>query len=226
MYKIIVTLSMLLILFTNMGSANFDDIEYVDYYTDERALSVYLGLKNEKISSFTNPASNIYDPNVIKVYGELPEIENTGQLVSYIYTLRDIRANSYDKIGPDFYPEGDVVLYGYNTATGYFAIDLYRNDNNTTYSDEEIEKIYNIIKEEADKNGIENIPVVFRLTNNIDAVGYYDVNFGSLDETLEDNKEANISDSKDTGEDRSTPGFGTFLCLMMLAFVFYKDRLL
>lgn len=217
-----VTIAILLVFFTGIGLANSADIEYTTYYTSDKALSYLSELENESIINFTNPDSSIYNQNVIKVYGQIPNIENASQLAEYIKTLRKVRDDSYDEISTSLYPEGPIVLYGYNTISGYFAIDLYNYDGQASYSEEEIDNIYNVVKNQANENGIDNIPVVFYLTNNTGATGYYDIDLAFLEETTTKNENTNISVPKKNDVDKFIPGFGSLSCLLMLLIASYR----
>lgn len=134
-------------------------------------------IEKESLANFTNPESPIYDPGVVKVYGNIPKIETHSQLMEHVSTLRRIRDDSTNEMIPILYPKGPVVQYGANTIQrGYIVIELYDGDEHkTSYSESEFYEIYDILRKNAIKVGIDDYPVIFVLTNNTQLIGSLDM---------------------------------------------------
>lgn len=123
------------------------------------------------IENWTDPASPIYDPAVLKAYGKVPPINNSMELNVFADKLRSVRENSWNEIS--FYPNGSVVLYGADPVRGYFLVELYDDRRGKiAYSDNDTREIYDIIDKYTLENGIENVPVAFTLTNDASIVGF------------------------------------------------------
>lgn len=176
------------------------------------ALSQY-GLEN-----CTNPESPIYDPSVVNAYGNVPIIHNASQLNEFADKLRNVRESSWDEI--DFYPNGSIVRYGSDTSRGYFWIELYDN-RNEKYSENDTREIYEIVEKYSIKNGIENIPVVFTLTNETEIIGFmefpiyrYDVdnNSGEEIENLNDTENSSLPEENN----KQTPAHGVLISIILV----------
>ncbi|MDY0385529.1 MAG: hypothetical protein RBT65_00075 [Methanolobus sp.] len=181
-------------------------------YENIAVLSQY-GLEN-----CTNPESPIYDPSVVNAYGKVPLIHNASQLNGFADKLRIIRENSWNEI--DFYPNGSIVRYGSGTSRGYFWIELY-DKGNEKYSENDTRKIYEIVEKYSIKNGVENIPVVFTLTNETEIIGFmefpiywYDVdnNSGEEIENLNDIENSSLPEENN----KQTPSHGVLISIILV----------
>ncbi|AKB80148.1 hypothetical protein MSHOH_3665 [Methanosarcina horonobensis HB-1 = JCM 15518] len=142
----------------------------VPYYSwhdnPEEIISLLSKLSKESLKNCTDPESKIYDPSVLKAYGSVPEIKNTSQLAEFSSTLQDVRDSSIFEVKPYLYPDGPIVDYGSGPMPGYFLIKLYDYEGSRTiYSENELKEIYNIVKNNAIKAGLDEVPVMFCLWN-------------------------------------------------------------
>ena len=215
MHKTKIGLIMLALLLTGItpSSAVSVNLDSTDPGLFERvaALSQY-GIEN-----WTDPASPIYDPAVFKAYGKVPPIRNATQMNEFADKLRSSRDSSWNEI--DFYPNGHVVQYGSDPRCGYFYITLY-NDG-TAYSEKHTQKIYDIVDKYALENGIEDVPVVFVLTNSM-YVGSFEfayLMYDLEDEPAEENvsleqitEDANLPETNITN--KQTPALGVLSSLL------------
>ena len=130
---IIVFLILILLSETTLANESMDRNSKFDSYLrvcNDSYFSPYaeiiprlLIIEKESLANFTNPESSIYDPDVVKVYGNIPKIETNSQLLEHVSTLRRIRDNSTNEMIQILYPEGPVVQYGANTIKrGYIVI--------------------------------------------------------------------------------------------------------
>ncbi|WP_292462997.1 hypothetical protein [Methanolobus sp.] len=223
MHKTKIGLIILALLLTGIAhasavSVNLDSTSG-DVFERVAALSQY------GIDNWTDQDSPIYDPAVFKAYGEVPPIHNATQMNEFADKLRSVRENSWNET--DFYPNGHVVQYGSDPRCGYFLITLY-NDG-TAYSEKHTQKIYDVVDKYAIKNGIEDVPVVFVLTNSTD-VGYaefaymmYDLEDESTDNNTSQELStanttiSNISETNTTSKSIPLPGILGSLLAVFLA---------
>ncbi len=193
----------------NLGGTSGDVFERV------AALSQY-GIEN-----WTDPASPIYDPAVLKAYGKVPPIHNATQMTEFAEKLRLVRENSWNET--DFYPNGPVVLYGSGPTRGYFLVELYDDGRGkNAYTESDTREIYNIIDKYALTEGIKDIPVAFTLINDTRIVGFlefpvymYDVEDGAAEEnaSLEQiTEDANLQETNSTN--KQTPALGVLSSLL------------
>jgi len=140
----------------------------VPYYTwhDSQAetISLLSKLSEESLANCTNPESPVYDPNVLKAYGSVPAIKNASQLAEFSSTLQAVRDSSIREAKPYLYPDGPIVDYGAGPMPGYFLIKLYDyGGNKTVYPETELKDIYNVVEKNANKSGLDEVPVIFCL---------------------------------------------------------------
>jgi len=143
-------------------------VYYVPYYAwhdnPEETIFLLSKLNEESLTNCTNPESPVYDPNVLKAYGNVPEIKNASQLAEFSSTLQAVRDSSIHEVKSYLYPDGPIVDYGAGHMPGYFLIKLYDYEGNkTVYSEKELKEIYNIVEKNAIKAGIDEVPVIFCL---------------------------------------------------------------
>ncbi len=177
---------LVLVLFSGPGLADSSHLPYPDkiieksigwseipmysvpYYSwhdsPEETISLLSKLNEESLKNCTNPESPVYDPNVLKAYGNVPVIKNASQLVEFSSTLQDVRDSSIREAKSYLYPDGPIVDYGAGPMPGYFLIKLYDyGGNETAYSEKELKEIYNIVEKNAIRSGIDEVPVIFCL---------------------------------------------------------------
>lgn len=146
----------------------------------DKIISLLSKLNDESLINCTNPESSIYDPNILKAYGNIPLIENTSQLAEFNSNLQNVRDSSIREVKPYLYPEGPIVDYGAGHMPGYFLIKLYNyKGNKTVYSEAELKEIYSIIEKHAMKAGIDEVPVIFCLWDKA-AIFYFPENNSSF----------------------------------------------
>ena len=100
---------------------------------------------------------------VIDIRGKIPKFENDTERNEWFKKLDELGDSLREKQSlKEFkYPEGPVISYGYSVY-GYFFVDFKKGFE---YNETITEEIYEIIDEEAKKLGIEDIPVVFRISD-------------------------------------------------------------
>jgi hypothetical protein len=76
-------------------------------------------------------------------------------------SLQIIKNSSLDEIKPYLYPEGPIITYGSDTMDEVFPIELYYKEEETVYSKNELDEVYNIMKEHANKASLDGVSVVF-----------------------------------------------------------------
>lgn len=141
---------------------------YVPYYSwhdnPEETISLLSKLSKESLKNCTDPESQIYDPYVLKAYGNVPEIKNTSQMAEFSSSLKTVRDSSIFEVKPYLYPDGPIVDYGSGSMPGYFLIKLYDYEGNKiVYSEKELKEIYRVVEKHAIKAGIHKVPVMFCL---------------------------------------------------------------
>ncbi|MCK9331402.1 MAG: hypothetical protein M0Q94_16140 [Candidatus Cloacimonetes bacterium] len=100
----------------------------------------------------------------MNAYGKVPTINTSSQLIEFSSKLQIVRNNSIHEMKPHLYPDGPIVDYGAGHMPGYFLIKLYDyGGNKTTYSENELKEIYNIVEKYSIKDGITEVPVIFSL---------------------------------------------------------------
>jgi streptogrisin B len=99
------------------------------------------------------------DPRVLDTYGTIPRFETDGERRDWLSNLNEIRKAVRSEMLPYFYPEGPVIVYGYNYR-GYFMITI---EENHVVEESLIDVIYGMINKEAKGMDIQEVPVVFKL---------------------------------------------------------------
>ncbi|WP_292462998.1 hypothetical protein [Methanolobus sp.] len=193
----------------------------VKYGSGDSLVQEAATLSQYGIENWTDPASPIYDPAVFKAYGKVPPIRNGTQLNEFANKLRNIRDSSRGEI--DLYPHGHVVEYGTTPINAYFYVGLYADG--TAYSEKHTKKIYDIVNKHAIENGVEDVPVVFSLTNDTSflyAGEVYEYAYVLDEESIEENSSleqnsqnvlaSNLQDTNDTN--KQTPALGVLSSLL------------
>ena len=163
------------------------------------------------LAALTDEKSSVYEPSVIKTVGKLPKIETEKECWQWFFQdSYRISQNSGLKLEP-YIQNGMILSIGVST-NGYFEVRI----NEETNMDREsfIDDIYQTIDDEGEKNGISEVPVIFRLSTPSDK------------ETLESPIEESAEDEEmPLNEAENTPGFGLISGIVALAIAYYqKDR--
>jgi len=186
-------------------------------------------LSNYGIENLTNPGSPIYDPAVLKTYGEFPPINKENPAPVYENKLRTIRDDSWQEIS--FYPSGPVIRYGSDPERYYFLIELYDDGRNgETYTEKDTRGIYDIVDKYAIQNGITDVPVVFILTNETKIVEYinfpvyiYHIGDGVIEESTMPKQSTEIIELSAFQEgvniNKQAPALGVWESLLMILIV-------
>jgi hypothetical protein len=97
--------------------------------------------------------------NILKVQGEIPELESGKEVYEWTNQVDKIRVNIREDKSLDnyYYPSGPLLAYG-TDAKGYFVVMLY---DKAEIKDEDIDSIAEIITKYATKSSIKNVPIVF-----------------------------------------------------------------
>jgi hypothetical protein len=116
------------------------------------------------LEEFMRSGRGIYNPRVIATYGTPPEFENREQWRNWADEDKYhviIEGLNYQHqqgiIDSYFYPAGPVIGYGI-AINDYITVTIYEN---LTVEKPLLDEIYAIIDEEAKKNGIHEVPVMF-----------------------------------------------------------------
>ena len=104
--------------------------------------------------------ANSYTPEVIATYGTLPEFENEEQRLDWANNVQMgiFKGLNHSISNTYFYPEGALIMFGTGYPEGYFEVTVLRN---LTINESQMNEIYAIIDEEAQKHGILEVPVRF-----------------------------------------------------------------
>ena len=97
---------------------------------------------------------------VVKVYGKIPSFDNNIQRQRWLTKLRKL-SNNVKGYLPRLHPEGPIVSYGVN-INGFFFVDF---EQGAQFDEDMMNETYAIIDEKAKELGIEEVPVVFRVSS-------------------------------------------------------------
>ena len=156
---------------------------------------------------------------IVVAYGKIPLLKDQNEIMTWADKLSVISGSTQDKITP-YMEKGQVIVYG---------AELTRLDvgiNETLPSEEKnalVKEIYQIIDEEARKQNVTTVPVIFDEGIFIDELATEDVKI-PIEENNEELSNSNNSNSKsdngskpsESSEIRSTPGFGLLGSLICL----------
>jgi len=93
-------------------------------------------------------------------YGNLPDFKSEKDKQNWLTKLDTLGKNIRAKglLDSYFHPNGPVISYGYDYS-GYFVVTF---EKCSKVEKSQMDEIYKIIKEEARKLGIYNVPVLFK----------------------------------------------------------------
>ncbi|ABN56077.1 MULTISPECIES: hypothetical protein [Methanoculleus] len=98
--------------------------------------------------------------HVVDTRGYLPEFKDAQHRRSWYNFLENLTSDTFDSVKPYLYPDGPVIGFGYDIE-GYVGIGIveeYPRDKASVAVDE----IYTMLNGEAEKLGVEDIPVKVR----------------------------------------------------------------
>jgi len=136
-------------------------VYYYEYEINDNNLR---GPERTSFEELMMSGRGIYKPRAIATYGTPPEFENKEQWQNWAdddryYAI--IEGLNYQHqqgiLDSYFYPAGPVIGYGI-AIDGYITVTIYEN---LTVEKPLLDEIYAIIDEEAKKNGIHEVPVMF-----------------------------------------------------------------
>ncbi|MDK2834479.1 MAG: hypothetical protein PWP63_1566 [Methanolobus sp.] len=217
--------------FNNISFTGWGNNEEVRRMWEEGQMKMcrIMELSNYGIENLTNPGSPIYDPAVLKTYGEFPPINKENPAPVYENKLRTIRDDSWQEIS--FYPSGPVIRYGSDPERYYFLIELYDDGRNgETYTEKDTRGIYDIVDKYAIQNGITDVPVVFILANETKIVEYinfpvyiYHIGDGVIEESTMPKQSTEIIELSAFQEgvniNKQAPALGVWESLLMILIV-------
>ncbi len=153
-YTKIVAVFVFLIFFLKIAHA-FSEEECKEFLKSEIEDCIESG-KSEEI------CMKLCEEIVIDIRGKIPKFENKTEKKEWFEKLDELgdSLRESQSLKEFKYPAGPVITYGYSIY-GYFFVDFKKDFE---YNETLTEEIYEIIDEEARKLGIENIPVVFRIS--------------------------------------------------------------
>lgn len=101
-----------------------------------------------------------------RAYGKIPELKTGPEVYEWVNNLDQIRTNinKNKELSDYFYPNGPLIAYG-TDADGYVTVMLYKDYPNI--KEEDIAGITKIIRNNAGKVGIKDVPIIFTLDEQI-----------------------------------------------------------
>lgn len=196
--KICLSIMVISVIFIGMGSASQSDTnqdEPVDYYLPDYGAKTFESLKG--------------DSNVIAIRGSMPEITELNEKREWLETLNTCVYNSQSELHP-YMKEfgGPLAGFGYSYE-GYLFIDIDAGSKETV-DENTIEKLYEILNEDAKSLGVNEVPVVFEWQHIV---------------AVEDDT-SSLSD-EEAGENKTTkqgPGFTSIMLILGLLLVAKTKR--
>lgn len=98
------------------------------------------------------------DHNTLLIRGEIPDYVTQAEKQSWLNKLDKCKDNLKNDISSYLYPNGPIISYGWDT-NGYFEVIIYKEIKTT---DSQINEIYRLLNEDASKESIKKIPVIFK----------------------------------------------------------------
>ncbi|HZK61590.1 MAG TPA: hypothetical protein VFC41_05895 [Anaerovoracaceae bacterium] len=110
------------------------------------------------------------EQKVLDTRGKTPRFETEKERQNWLNKLDKNRISVRDEMRPYLYPKGPVIGYGWS-INGYFLVAFYEN---ITIETSQVDEIYAIVDKQAQKTGIQDVPVVFKLEAfpQLDLTGY------------------------------------------------------
>ncbi|MCM1987899.1 hypothetical protein [Methanococcoides seepicolus] len=138
-------------------------VGFTDWYEEGSSLHVHTidissdtltlqRLEGHSLNDSTNTESAIYDPDVVKGFGTVPEMEHL-LLSNYTQKLKAINNSIPNQMEVYNYP---VASYAVHASRGYLVAQVTKS-----FTEKEMDDIYSLIHEVASDEGIENVPVIF-----------------------------------------------------------------
>ncbi|WP_406661755.1 hypothetical protein V7O66_04345 [Methanolobus sp. ZRKC3] len=143
------------------------------------------------------------NPNIMEARGIVPIIETEIEREALSERLGQTVQNSKGEIIEKYaHPKGPLIAYGYG---GYVSISILVGSE---VDDKTLDSIYDIIEQEANKVGIENVPVVFE-----------------YEEFPHEDEEVDVEiDAEERENNNTTPGFSALTLLLVFSIIMWFRR--
>ena len=125
-----------------------DELTEDEYYFPDYGTNTFETLKVES--------------NVVETRGDVPEIKEDKEKIEWLNTLKDCIHISESELHP-YMKEYGGPLVGFGTNYGGYLFVEFDPELDKNIDADTTEKFYNIINSHATKEGISDIPVVFRI---------------------------------------------------------------
>jgi hypothetical protein len=157
-----------------------------------------------------------FEGKTIAAYGKIPLLKDRNEQKIWFDKLNSVKNDTEDKILP-YLEKGQVITYGHEFSR--LQVGIYENfppEEKTALAEE----IYCIIDEEARKQNVTDIPVIFEDSGMIQPAEEVIEDGGSVEEELNNSKnndskphnggnpKVNGSNGNESSKDNSAPGFG------------------
>lgn len=112
------------------------------------------------------------NPKVIDTRGKIPRFGTEVERRGWLDKLDKIRVGVREEMLPYIHPNGTVISYGFDWE-GFFYVAFYEN---ATIDTSLVDEVYTTIDRQAKKIGVQNVPVVFRVSGppRLTLTGYED----------------------------------------------------
>lgn len=154
------------------------------------------------------------DEKYILGLGEVPLITSKSGKRNWLNDLSNVKAGAREEMTAYMRPNGSVMSYGYNYQ-GYLSVRFLEG---TEVNESTLDEIYSIFNEEAMKDNISDVPVLFQYSPEI----VPSESFDTVDNEINDEPESVNESANDTEESHGIPGF-TFL-ISILAFLIASGK--
>ncbi|KAB2947518.1 MAG: hypothetical protein MPEBLZ_03110 [Candidatus Methanoperedens nitroreducens] len=99
------------------------------------------------------------EPKVRETRGQIPKFKAEKERRDWLNKLDEIRVSVREDMRPYLYPNGPVIMYGWNDE-GYLDVMFYEN---ITMETSTVDGIYAVVDKQAKNIGLQKIPVAFRI---------------------------------------------------------------
>lgn len=164
------------------------------------ASSVDKELPSRDIQSLSMKEFNSMGDNsdMILVKGYIPETKTNSERVEWADKMCNIRENISADLSQFTQKNGGPII-SYSSYSHYIEIGIGMDEK---YTDEDLTSIYEAVEKNANKAGITNVPVVFRLTSGLTMGGFVELDDNTtIDEYLSENSLDNLITLANTPED-------------------------
>jgi hypothetical protein len=159
------------------------------------------------LTALTDEKNSVYDSSIIDTIGVLPKIETEKECWQWFFQdSYKISQDSGAKL-ESYIQSGKIVSMGVS-PNGYFEVRI--NEEADIDRESVINEIYQILNDEGKKNGVNEVPVVFRLITPTDEDAPESLQEEGIEESMELESEA-----------LKTPGFCFITSLVAMSMVYY-----